>query len=377
MKPPTAPTPSGDRQMARQLMAALGMAGHQVELASIFRSRDGAGDSGRQQRIHDLGGRISRRLQRRFAARAAEARPELWFTYHLYHKAPDWLGPSVSEAMGIPYVIAEASFAPKRADGPWSIGHEAAECSIRRADAIIGLNSGDAPCVLPLLDDPDRLFALRPFTDVAPYGTAADRRDDHRSEIVAEYGLDADTPIVLAVAMMRDGDKLSSYRLLGAALERIADQRWQLIVVGDGPARDQVAEALAPLGATRVHFAGRQKPTALPRFYAAADLLLWPAIREAYGMALVEAQAAGLAVVAGDSGGVGDIVDHGETGLVVPAGDIDSFAAAAGALLADAPGRAAMGARAREAMALQHSLPAAARKLDRAIRAAAGEGRRT
>ncbi len=94
-------------------------------------------------------------------------------------------------------------------------------------------------------------------------------------------------------------------------------------------------------------------------------------------MALVEAQATGLAVVAGDSGGVGDIVDHGKTGLVVPAGDIDSFAAAAGALLADAPGRAAMGARAREAMALQHSLPAAARKLDRAIRAAAGEGRRT
>ncbi len=377
MKPPTAPTPSGDRQMARLLMTALGTAGHRVELASVFRSRDGAGDAGRQQRIRDLGGDLSRRLQRRFAARAAEARPELWFTYHLYHKAPDWLGPPVSEAMGIPYVIAEASFAPKRADGPWSIGHEAAEYSIRRAGAVIGLNSADAPCVLPLLDDPDRLFPLRPFTDVAPYAAAADRRSTHRSEIAAEYGLDSGAPILLAVAMMRDGDKLSSYRLLGAALERIAHQRWQLVVVGDGPARDQVAEALAPLGPARVRFAGRQPPAALPRFYAAADVLLWPAIREAYGMALVEAQATGLAVVAGDSGGVGDIIDHGKTGLVTPVGDIDAFAAAAGALVADAPEREAMGARAREAMALRHSLPAAARKLDTAIRAAACEGWRS
>ena len=49
--------------------------------------------------------------------------PELWLTYHLYYKAPDWLGPAVRAALGIPYVVAEASVAPKRAGGPlgqWS-----------------------------------------------------------------------------------------------------------------------------------------------------------------------------------------------------------------------------------------------------------------
>ncbi len=372
MKPPTSPNPSGDRHMARLLMAALESAGHQVELASVFRSRDGAGDVARQRRLRTLGGLMAQRLQRRVAGRPAAARPELWFTYHLYHKAPDWLGPPVSDAMGIPYVVAEASFAPKRAGGPWALGHEAAEQAIRKARAVIGLNTGDAPCVLPLLDTADRLVPLRPFTEITPYSEAAENCDAHRAEIMRDFGLD-EVPLLLTVAMMRSGDKLASYRLLGAALETALDRPWQLIVVGDGPARNQVAEAFAPLGPDRVRFAGLQTPDALPRFYAAADLMAWPAIREAYGMALVEAQATGLPVVAGDGGGVGDIVDHGETGLLVTMGDTAAFAAALKALLANPAKRTAMGVQARNTAALRHSIPAAAAGLAAAIATATGE----
>ena len=50
-----------------------------------------------------------------------------------------------------------------------------------------------------------------------------------------------------------------------------------------------------------------------------ADLFVWPAINEAFGMALLEAQASALPVVAGASGGVGGIVASGETGLLVAA----------------------------------------------------------
>ena len=376
MKPPTAPNPSGDRHMARLLMTALGTAGHQVELASAFRSGDGAGGASRQERLRTLGGRMARRLQRRYAARPESARPELWFTYHLYHKAPDWLGPPVSDAMGIPYVVAEASFAPKRAGGPWATGHLSVERAIRKAGAVIGLNSGDAPCVLSLLDQPERLVALRPFTDITPYAAAARERRVHRAEIVRRYQLDGHSPVLLTVAMMRDGDKLASYRLLGEALATVLDRPWQLVVVGEGPARDEVGRALAPLGADRLHYAGLQPPDALARFYAAADLLVWPAIREAYGMTLVEAQAAGLAVVAGDGGGVGDIVVDGETGVLATMGDAAAFAAAVRSLLANAAMRRAMGARAGASAPLRHSIPAAAERLSEAIAAAAGEARR-
>jgi hypothetical protein len=100
-----------------------------------------------------LGARLAGRFLRR-CNKAPETAPELWFTYHLYHKAPDWLGPVIADALGIPYVVAEASDAPKRALGEWAAGRDAAKRAIRRADAVIGLNPADRDCVLPLLRIP-------------------------------------------------------------------------------------------------------------------------------------------------------------------------------------------------------------------------------
>ena len=108
----------------------------------------------------------------------------------------------------------------------------------------------------------------------------------------------------------------------------------------------------------------------MPALYAAADLLVWPAINEAYGMALLEAQAAGLPVVAGNSGGVGEVVCDGRTGLVVPQGDGAAFAAAVAGLLDRPEARAAMADAAVEwADAL--SLEKAAARLDTVVRDAA------
>src|SRR4029450_7774193 len=109
--------------------------------------------------------------------------------------------------------------------------------------------------------------------------------------------------------------------------------------VGDGPARAEVEALMAPLG-ERVRFAGAVPHEKLPALYAAAGLYLWPAITEAYGMAFLEAQAAGLAVVAGRTGGVPAVVADGVTGLLTPVRDAPALAAAVGPLL-DAPRAAA------------------------------------
>jgi glycosyltransferase involved in cell wall biosynthesis len=162
--------------------------------------------------------------------------------------------------------------------------------------------------------------------------------------------------------MLRPGDKLDSYRLLGAALARLLDLPWSLHIIGDGPARPEVERALAPLGA-HLRYRGELAEDEIPDALASADLFVWPAINEAFGMALLEGQAAGVPVVAGTSGGVSTIVADGVTGLLTPPDGVEAFAAAVRRLILDPEARAAMGVAAQAKVRAEHDLPRAAERL--------------
>jgi glycosyltransferase involved in cell wall biosynthesis len=369
MKPPDHPTPSGDRRMARALLQALAATGRPVELASRLRSYDRAGDPVRQRRIEAVGGRLAERLLHRYRNRPQHRRPGAWLTYHAYHKSPDWLGSQVAAGLGIPYLLAETSFAPKQAGGPFARGHAATEQAVRRADVVLTLTARDAGGLAALIAPPAELRRLPPFLDPAPYREARAARARHRAELAARLGLDQAVPWLLAVAMMRTDVKRDSYLLLAAALARLRASAWQLLVVGDGPARPEIEAALRPVG--RVAFAGAVPEDALAGYYAAADLYVWPAVREAYGLAMLEAAAAGLPVVAGREGGVAEVVLAGVTGLLTPPGDPAAFAAAADRLLAEPERRLAMGEAARRFVAQERSLEKASAILDSALAAAA------
>lgn len=347
LKSPDHPVPSGDRRLAQLFLEALRLAGHQPLLASRFRSFEGCGDRARQDRIAGLGEMLARRCLRRWRAEPATA-PQLWFTYHLYHKAPDWLGPYISRELSIPYVVAEASLAAKQKAGPWARGHRAALAAIREAKAVIGLNPVDRGGVLPVLGDPGRWVAIKPFLDAR--GCPPRQRDERRP------------PRLVVAAMMRPGDKLASYRILGAALAALLDLEWSLEVIGDGAARPEVEATLAPF-ADRITWAGALAPDAALHRIADADLCVWPAMNEAFGMALLEAQACGLPVVAGAAGGVPAVVVQGETGLLAAPGDVAGFAAAVRRLVADRASRDRLGTAARQRVLAEHDLPAAAARL--------------
>ncbi len=371
LKPPSHPVPSGDRRLARLFMAALARAGHEVDLACRFRSWEGIGDGARIRRLQALGEGLARRLIRRYRATEAAARPEAWFTYHAYHKAPDWVGPEVSDALSIPYLLAEASVSAAQAKGPWSGGYHCTVKAVKRADAVIGLNSADAPGVLPLLANADRMIALKPFLDVQAFrrsaGVTGAANGEQRGRLAARYGLEVEAPWLLGVAMMRDGDKLASYTVLADALAGLADRPWQLIVVGDGPARQRVERSFAWAGADRVRFTGVLGTKELAPLYGASDVFVWPAVNEAFGMAILEAQAAGLPVVAGDSHGVRDIVGDGETGHLTPERDAPAFAAALSGLLDDPARRAAMARSALSSVGENHDIAGAAETLNAAL----------
>lgn len=363
LKSPDHPVPSGDRRVARLLMAALNQSGHGVDLACRLRSRDGAGNSERQARLAALGARMAEALLRRYRARPEE-KPDAWFTYHLYYKAPDWIGPRVAKALGIPYVVAEASLAPKRAKGPWAAGHAAVVAALDRADAIIALNPADVPA----LDRRHRIHELAPFLDPAPYRAAVSARAGFRQTLAARHALDPDVPWLLAVAMMRPGDKLASYRVLAEAAASCCDRPWRLLIAGDGAARGEVEAAFEAAAPGRACFLGLLDGDALTEVFAACDLFVWPAINEAYGMALLEAQAAGLPVLAGASGGVPSIVADGETGVLVTPGDTPAFSRALADLLGDTERRCRMGTAAQVRVVARHSLDSAATRLDEILR---------
>ncbi|WP_372053655.1 glycosyltransferase family 4 protein [Tistrella mobilis] len=374
LKHPDHPVPSGDRRMARQILAALRKAGHQAEVACRFGSRDGRGDPARQVRIARTGTALGHALARRYARRpaAAAARPEAWITYHLYHKAPDHLGPVVAAALDIPYLVIEASDAPKRATGPWETGFRAARHALAAADLVMPMTRLDAVCLARLLP-PERLRLLPPFLDdIGVFQAARTGRDQARARLAAMAGLDPARPWLLAVGMMRAGDKLDSYRVIGRMLAdpALATAPLHLLVAGDGPARTDVMAALEPAGGGRVHFLGALAPAPLAAAMAASDILVWPAVREAYGMALLEAQAAGLPVVAGRTGGVPDVVEDGVTGLLAPPEDAAALAALTRRLIDDQGTRARL-ATAAAGRASARDLAAAAAALDDALLRAA------
>ncbi len=360
LKPPSHPQPSGDRLMARSLLSALRDAGHDVSLASQFRTWDGVGDSERQLRLKDIGNKLGHRLLRRYAQE--NAAPDLWFTYHVYHKAPDWIGPLVCAALSIPYVLAEASYAPKQTKGPWRIGQEQCRRCIRSAQALISLNDQDLPCLRTVMDPKCMLVDLKPFllaSELEPVRNV-------RAEVARKWNLPEDVAWLVCVAMMRPGDKLASFARLARALQQQVDQPWHLIIVGDGIARDRVEELIAPIR-DRTTMMGLLDRDRVFSVLKACDVYVWPAVNEAYGMALLEAQACGLPVVAAATGGVARIVAHEQTGFLSDDDDEKSFSAYIRQMITHPRMREAMGQNALLKTRREHDYAQAVRVIAQAL----------
>jgi glycosyltransferase involved in cell wall biosynthesis len=131
---------------------------------------------------------------------------------------------------------------------------------------------------------------------------------------------------------------------LGVVLGEVPGVR--LALVGDGPARRDLEQVFAN---TRTVFTGALQGEELGAAFASADAFLFPSTTETLGMAMIEALASGLPVLAARTGATGEVVDEGETGLLY---DPDSDAALVGAvrkILSDDGLRAQMGRNARAA----------------------------
>jgi len=133
--------------------------------------------------------------------------------------------------------------------------------------------------------------------------------------------------------------------------------RARLLIVGDSYLRSRFEGSVAPAARPHVHFLGHVPSQDLPRWYATGDVFVSPALgHESFGIVLVEAMAAGRAVVASDIAGYRSVIQPGVNGVVSPPGDVKALAATLAALVEDPERRAALAQRGR-ARALEFAWP--------------------
>lgn len=163
--------------------------------------------------------------------------------------------------------------------------------------------------------------------------------------------------------------------LIAAFTRALARQpNLRLMLVGDGPLRGQIEALVVRSGVCgQVRFVGWTDE--LAPVYATMDICAMSSLNEGTPVAIIEAMAAGRAVVATSVGGVPDVIDDGITGRLVPPRDPDALATAILRLAADAAERARIGAAARRQVAARYSADRLVNDIERLYVAALAEKR--
>ncbi|MGO4816496.1 hypothetical protein AB4156_44090, partial [Cupriavidus sp. 2MCAB6] len=131
-----------------------------------------------------------------------------------------------------------ASDSGRRSEGEWARHVALARRGFRAADLHFCFSERDRGGVEARSSDRTQFLELPPFIALEP-------STPHRRSGAAATRL-------ITVAMMRPGVKLESYQALAASLARLIDRPWTLTIIGDGPVRDQVEVAFAPLPRERI-----------------------------------------------------------------------------------------------------------------------------
>jgi len=184
-----------------------------------------------------------------------------------------------------------------------------------------------------------RTIVVRKGVDLQRFRPAADRA-------AAARALGFDTPMILAVGGL--GPR-KGYTDLIDALGWLSAFPWTLALCGDGPDRGALDARARALGiGSRVRFCGWIPRERIADYFAAADIFVHPALVEAAGNVILEAQAAGCAVIATDSGGPAEYIVEGDTGKTIPPADPAALADALRVVLEDDARRARLGRLARQ-----------------------------
>lgn len=266
------------------------------------------------------------RLQRLIAA----TQPDI---VHLHsRRGADLLGGVAARLAGVPCVLS------RRVDNPearWVVA-----VKYRLYNHVIAISEGIRQVLLAEGLAPERVTCVRSAVDAAPYLI-----DYDKAGFRASLGLAPDTPVAGMVAQLipRKG-----HRYLLKALEDVLPRHPNLrvLIFGRGPLESELKQIIADHGLS-AHVCMMGFVDNLPQILGCLDLLIHPADMEGLGVALLQAAAARVPIIASRSGGMPEVVRDGENGLLIAPGDVPALAAAINRLLDDADLRRRAGAAGR------------------------------
>ena len=195
--------------------------------------------------------------------------------------------------------------------------------SINKSDAITAVSDNLRKETLDNFNIQKEISVIHNFVDINRFSV---KPMDAFKKVIAPHG----EKVILHASNFRKVKRIADVIYTFNKIKKVIPSK--LLLVGDGPERHMAEELCRELGIfEETRFVGKQQD--MEDIYAIADLFLLPSEYESFGLAALEAMAAGTPVVATNAGGIPEIITHGKNGFLSEVGDVESMSANAIILL--------------------------------------------
>ena len=248
----------------------------------------------------------------------------------------------VGRTLGVPVILTAHgwNFTPGIAAGPAMMYRQIERLAGPLSSKIITVSEYDRQLALQagIVGEDKLVTVYNGMADIAPQLRARPGQSPVRLVMVARFGAQKDHPTLLR------------------ALAGLLDHPWEIDLIGDGELMGQTQAMAAELGlANRIHFLGQRRD--VDELLARAQASILATNWEGFPLSILEAMRAGLPVVATEVAGIAESVRDGETGYLVPRGDVEVLRDRIRRLLADADLRTRLGANGRKRFEGHFTLP--------------------
>jgi len=217
----------------------------------------------------------------------------------------------------------------------WLLYYPVEKLLSRWTDVLITINKEDYMLAKNKMHAKKVYYVPGVGIDVVKFANKMVDKDKKR----AELGVPTDAFLLLSVGEL---NKNKNHEVVIRALAQIKDEKIHYAIAGQGKLKKYLCKLATDLGiADRVHLLGYR--TDIAELYKAADVCVFPSIREGFGLAAIEGMACGLPLIGSNNRGTGEYLENGKNGFVCEFNDSKSFANAISNLYKDFELRLKMG----------------------------------